>query len=186
MNKDCLNKKGLILLANGFEDTEAITTIDILYRAGIKPLMVSMNDEIILTQCKNEVVVKESIKNIDFKEFDFLVIPGGGAVMNNLIKNDYVDKAINSFIKDGKLVAAICAGPMTIGKLGYLRNRKFTCFPTCEEGIDGIYTKNGVEVDGNIITGKSMAYTIPFALEIVKYVLGEEKAKQVENNIYAK
>ena len=186
MNKDILNKKGLILLANGFEDTEAITTIDILYRAGIKPLMVSMNDEVILTQCKNELVVKESVKNIKFTDFDFLVIPGGGAVMNNLIKNETVDEAIHSFMSERKLVAAICAGPMTIGKLGYLKNRKFTCFPSCEVGIDGIYTKSGVEVDGNIITGKSMAYTIPFALEIVKYVLGEEKAKQVENNIYAK
>ena len=93
---------------------------------------------------------------------------------------------ITQFVFFVKPVFAICAGPMTIGKHGYFRDKKFTCFPSCEEGIEGKYTKEGVTVSGNFITGKSMAYTVDFGLAIVEKLLGKDKKKEVEAKIYAK
>lgn len=179
--------KGIILLASGFEDTEAITTIDVLRRAGLEIDMVSVNnEEILLTQSELYVKPEKLIKDIDYTIYDFLIIPGGKAVSKTLINLNIVDEVIKEYNEKGKLIACICAAPMLLGKNDLLKGKKFTCFPSCELGIDGIYTKKGVVTTGNYITGKSMAYTIPFALEIVKYLLGKEKSKQVSNSVFGK
>lgn len=177
--------KGIILLNNGFEDVEAIATIDVLRRAGITIDTFSLDDNDILTQSGINLKSEKLYKDINTSNYDFLVIPGGGAVFKYLHKRNEVSKIISKFADNNKLVATICAAPSLVGKLGYFKNKKFTCFPGCEEGIEGKYTGNGVEVVDNFITAKSMAYTIDFALEIVKYLLGKETAKKVEKSIYA-
>lgn len=179
--------KGLILLANGFEDTEAITTIDILRRAKINLDLVSVNDNLeIITQSKIIMKAEKLLKDVDLSAYDFLVIPGGGAVFNVLSKLEVVNDVIKEFDQKKKLIASICAAPSLLGKLGLFKDLKFTCYPSCEEGVDGIYTKEGVEVHQNYITAKSMAYTTNFALEIVKSLLGEEVKDTVEKAIYAR
>lgn len=178
--------KGIILIQNEFEDTEALTTIDILNRAGIKPVLVNMsNDNIITTQAGNKMIVDVFYKDIYLEDYDFLIIPGGKAVSKYLYYDDRVTKAIKNFVNRDKLVCAICAGPTTIGKLGLFEDLKYTCFPGCEEGIEGKHSKKGV-VSNKFITGKAMAYTTSFALEIVKKLLGKEKAKQVKGSIQGK
>ena len=177
--------KGLILLNNGFEDVEAIATIDVLRRAGVGLDLVSLDDTMITTQTGISLKSEKLLKDVKIDDYDFLVIPGGQAVFKYLHKRNEVSKLIDKFAKSGKLIATICAAPSLVGKLGYFKDKKYTCFPGCEEGIVGKYTGKGVEVSGNFITGKSMAYTIEFALEVVKYLLGKEKAKQVENSIFA-
>ena len=177
----------LALFGDFFEDTEAITTMDIIFRAGIALDKVNMgDDEKIVTQCQNVMCVPLMYKDIKMEDYDFLIIPGGGAVFNVLMKDSRVDDLVHYFVKANKPVFAICAGPMTIGKHGYFRDKKFTCFPSCEEGICGEYTKDGVTVSGNFITGKSMAYTVDFGLAIVEKLLGKDKKKEVEAKIYAK
>ena len=178
--------KGIILLNNGFEDVEAIATIDVLRRAKIELDLFSFDDVELQTQSGIKLRSEKLYKDLKLASYDFLVIPGGGAVFKYLHKRDEVSKIINEFAKANKLVASICAAPSLVGKLGYFKNKKYTCFPGCEAGIEGKYTGAGVEVVDNFITAKSMAYTIDFALEIVKYLLGKEIAKQVENSIYAK
>lgn len=177
--------KGIILLNNGFEDVEAIATIDVLRRAGITIDTFSLDDCNIKTQSGIKLQSEKLYKDLNLKEYDFLVIPGGGAVFKYLHARTEVSDIINAFAKDGKLVATICAAPSLVGKLGYFKGKKYTCFPGCDEEIEGTNTKKGVEVSGAFITAKSMAYTIDFALEIVKYLLGKEKAKIVEKSIYA-
>ena len=179
--------KGLILLTSGFEDTEAIATIDILRRAKLNIDLCSVNnEEEILTQ--NKMVIKPDlcVKDINYKEYDFLVIPGGKAVSKTLINLNDVKGMIHYFNSENKLIAAICAAPMLLGKAGILKGKKYTCFPGCEKGIEGVYTKKGVVVTVNVITGKSMAYTIDFALQIVKYLLGLDSYKTVKNAIFGK
>ena len=178
--------KGLILLNNGFEDVEAIATIDVLRRAKIDLDLFSLDDTNLLTQSQIKLHSEKLYKDLNLKDYDFLVIPGGGAVLKYLNKRNEVSDIINDFVKRDKLVAAICAAPLLVGKLGYFKGKKFTCFPGCEEGIDGIYTGHGVEVTDKFITAKSMAYTIDFALEIVVFLLGKDYKKQVEKSIYAK
>ena len=177
--------KGLILLNNGFEDVEAIATIDVLRRAGVGLDLVSLDDTMITTQTGISLKSEKLLKDVKIDDYDFLVIPGGQAVFKYLHKRNEVSKLIDKFAKSGKLIATICAAPSLVGKLGLFKDKKFTCFPGCEEGIVGKYTGKPVEVVGNFITAKSMAYTIDFALEIVKYLCGKEKAKSVENSIYA-
>ena len=179
-------KKGLVLLTNGFEDTEGIGTIDILKRAGLELDIVSVTSELeITTQYKNVLKLSKTLRECDLSNYDFLFIPGGGAVKNSLVNSEYVYNTIREFAKNGRLICTICAAPMLVGKLGLFENRKFTCYPGCEEGILGKYTKEGVQVSDNYITGKSMAYSIDFGLEIVKYLLGKETYNKVKQSVYA-
>ena len=179
-------KKGLVLLTHYFEDTEGIGTIDILKRAGLELDIVSVTSELeIVTQCENRLLLKKTLHDCNLDDYDFLFIPGGKAVMMSLSKMDYVYNVITSFASNGRLVATICAAPMLVGKLGLFENRKFTCFPGCEAGIRGKYTKESIQVSDNFITGKSMAYSIEFGLEIVKYLLGKETYNKVKESVYA-
>ena len=176
--------KGIILLNNGFEDVEAIATIDILRRAGIIVETFSLDDCNVKTQSGINIKSEKLYKDLNLKEDDFLVIPGGGAVFKYLHARHEVSDIINAFAKDGKLVSTICAAPSLVGKLGYFKGKKYTCFPGCSDGIEGTNTGKGVEVTGSFITAKAMAYTIDFALEIVKYLLGKEKAKAIEKSVH--
>lgn len=178
--------KGLIVLANGFEDTEALTTIDILKRSGIEIEKVNMGDnDKIISQYDNEIIVLKKAKDINIDDYDFLVIPGGKAVMNNLLNSNKLDEIVLHMARNKKLICAICAGPLVLGKHNLLSNEKFTCFKGCEKDIKGEYINEGVCVSNNYITAKSMAYTIPFALEIVKKITSEKIQKQVEKSIYS-
>jgi len=173
--------KGLMLLADGFEDTEALTTRDVLIRAGIEVTTASISDyQQVQSSFGVEVLSDALLKLIfDTTPYDFLVLPGGGRGTKNLENSQLVSIYIDKFVKSGKLVCAICAAPSILGHLGYLSGKKYTCFAGCEIGIDGIFTGNEVEHDGLFITARSMAYSIPFALEIIKTLLGEKNANQV-------
>lgn len=178
--------KGLVLLTHGFEDTEGIATIDILLRAGLELDIVSVtNDLEIKTQCNNKLLLNKSLIECNLNDYDFLFIPGGRAVKETLVNTQTVYNTISEFAKEGKLICTICAAPMLVGKLGLFENRKFTCFPGCEEGIVGKYTKDGIQVSDNYITGKSMAYSVDFGLEIVKYLLGKQAYLKVKQSVYA-
>lgn len=174
--------EGLILLANGFEDTEALTTRDVLTRAGIRMTLASIDDNIEVTSSfgvmvRSDVLLSE-LENMD--DFAFLVLPGGGRGTQNLGNSKLVQTIINIFAMQGKLICAICAAPSILGKLGYLKNEKYTCFAGFNQGFAGDFTGNEVEVSNNFITGRSMRYSIPFALAIIEKMLGKETKEKVE------
>ena len=171
-----------MLLADGFEDTEALTTRDVLTRAGIEMTTASISDyEQVQSSFGVEVLADALLKLIfDITPYDFLVLPGGGRGTMNLEASPIVKTCIEKFIQYDKYVCAICAAPSILGHRGYLKDKKFTCFAGCEEGIDGIFTGGEVEVDGKFITARSMMYSIPFALTIIRKLLGEEAAQKVE------
>ena len=161
--------KGVILLDNYFEDTESLSTIDVINRGNIEIVKVNMSDnEVLETQYGHKIIVKDFYKDINFDDFDFLVIPGGKAIANSLFNDKRVYEAIDKFDSKKKLIACICAAPSLIRE--YLKNKKYTCFPSFSKYIDGKYSGRGVEVTDNFITAKSMFYSIEFGLEIVKYL----------------
>ena len=177
-------KKGLVLIASGFEDTEGIATIDLLRRAGIELDIVSvMPIKQITTQTGLNLVLEKSISEVNTDDYDFLFIPGGGAVKNYLVKQEVVFQTILDFAKNNRLIATICAAPLLIGRLGLFENRKFTCFPGCEKDISGKYTGSSVQLSDNFITGKSMGHSVEFALEVVKYLLGTNTYNQLKQSI---
>ena len=174
-------KKGLMLLANGFEETEAITTHDILSRTHeIECVLASISASLEVNTSMG-LVVKANCLVDEIKEddFDFLVLPGGKVGVDNLKACPKVKELVLSFYKKSKGVYAICAAPSILEELGLLKDKTFTCFPGFE-GKTGKYQKGaGAVADGNIITGHSMAFTIPFAEEIVKRECGEEAIKRI-------
>jgi 4-methyl-5(b-hydroxyethyl)-thiazole monophosphate biosynthesis len=179
--------KVMIILANGFEDTEAIATIDVLKRSKIDVDLISMENSLeITTQYNLRILSEKLLKDVLPSDYDALIIPGGKAVFNVLDKNILLPSIIRGFVKEDKLVAAICAGPSQVGKLGLYKNHNYTCFPTTEKSItEGTYLQNqGVVRDGNFITAKSMAYAIDFGLEIIQYLLGENQRELVRKSIY--
>ena len=174
-------KKGLILLADGFEETEAITTHDILSRTHeIDCVLASITNSLKVKTSMGLVVEANcSVSGIEENDFDFIVLPGGKTGVDNLKACSKVKGLVLSFYKKNKGVYAICAAPSILEELGLLKGKTFTCFPGFE-GKTGKYQKNaGAVVDGNIITGHSMAFTIPFAEEIVKRECGEEAIKRI-------
>ena len=116
--------KGLIVLVNGFEDVEAIATIDILKRSSIKIDTTSLDNKEVVTKSKIKLYTDYILCDVNVDDYDFLIIPGGGAVFNILDKEKRIDDLIDSFYKQNKLICAICAAPRLIAKRGYFKNQK--------------------------------------------------------------
>ncbi len=178
--------KGLILLANHFEDVEALITIDLLRRAKIQIDLVSIEKSCqLVTQSGVQLKSDYLIDEILLDEYDFLVIPGGKAVYETHLHSDITKSCIQLFHQNSKLVATICAAPLTLNALGLLKNKEYVCFPGLEKDVDGILKGDAkVVVTGNLITSKAAGTTFDFAYEIIKYLAGEKLAKDVINNIY--
>lgn len=179
--------KGLIILSDGFEDVEAIATIDILRRSGIVVDTVSLYNKIVTTQSKNKIIVDYLLEEIDETDYNFLIIPGGKAVFNVLDNNKEIEELIDKFYSNNKLICAICAAPRLIIKKGYLKNKKFTIFPNCiDDYKGGILLDQGVVVEDKIITAKAMYYSIDFALAIIEKLQGTEQMKKIYKQIQGK
>lgn len=173
--------RGLLILADGFEDTEALTTRDVLIRAGIEVTTCSITDRLEVESSFGVHVLADALLKLifDCEPYDFIVLPGGGRGTRNLKECEFLKAYLDYFSLHDKLICAICAAPSVLGYYGYLDNRKYTCFAGFNEGIRGIFTGNEVERDDNIITARSMQYSIPFALEIIDYLLGSEVKEKV-------
>lgn len=179
--------KGLILLVNGFEESEAIITIDLLRRANIEVDLVSLTNSINVTSSGNITVVCDKLYGVtSLEDYNFLVIPGGKAVFNYHLESNTTKEIVDYFMNKHMLVAAICAAPMILGKYGYLKDKHFTCFPGCEENhFGGIYeTEYGAVLDDNIVTGKACGTTFDFVQTIIEYLLSEQEAEEVINKVY--
>ena len=178
--------KGIILLANNFEDAEAIVTIDLLKRAGILVDTVSMYDNyLVKSKYGLNITCDKLIKDVKETDYDFLIIPGGAAVMFHL-ENDDTLNTVKAFENSKKLIASICAAPSILGKLGLLDNEEFVCFPSFETYMPkGIYKEDKKAVTcNNHITSKAAGTVFNFAYEIIKYLISEQKAKQVFEEVY--
>jgi len=176
--------KGIIILADHFEDVEAIATIDVLRRAKLEIKTVSTKESLeVRSQSGITVKAEKLMKDIDVAEYDFLVIPGGKAVSESLVKNEKLNTLIKAFVFGEKLVATICAAPSLVGKLGFFGGKKFTCFPGFEKDIDGKYTAKEIEVVDNFITARSMYYSLDFGVAIIEKLLGKDKAKEIIKSI---
>ena len=179
--------KGIILLANHFEDVEALITIDILRRANITIDLVSVVEKLELNTQSNITIKAEKLyEDISLNDYDFLIIPGGKAVFETHLDSHKTKEAVDYFYSKNKLIASICAAPGVLGKYGYLDNIEYVCFPSCEEFMPkGILMKEKrVVVSNNIITSKAAGTTFDFAYEIVKYLTSEENANKVINSVY--
>ena len=171
-----------MLLADGFEDTEALTTRDVLLRAGIEVTTASISDRLEVQSSFGIHILCDALLKLifDTNPYDGIILPGGGRGTRNLSDSPLVEQYLQKFFSKNKLLCAICAAPSILGKYGYLVGHKYTCFAGFNEEIVGDFTESEVEVSGNIITARSMQYSIPFALAIVEKLLGREVKEKVQ------
>lgn len=174
-----------IFIADGFEEIEGLTVVDILRRAGIDIDMISINDENNATGShKITVKTEQTIHTADLDAYEAIVLPGGMPGTRNLGACEEVVRTIKTYAAEGKLVAAVCAAPSVLGENGLLDGRTATCYPGWEDKLLGArVTLNPVETDGNIITSRGMGTAIEFALAIVAYLTNEEAADKVRSSI---
>lgn len=172
-----------IFLNDRFEDIEAFAVIDILRRADIPLTTVGINKFDIVS--RSGLTVKADIidTELDFSDIDGIILPGGPGT-KNLEKSEIMKKALRCSAEKGGLIAAICAAPSILGHEGLLKGRKATCFPGFENELYGaLITDKSVVTDGNIITAKGAGVTVEFALEIVNYLLGENKMREIASEM---
>ncbi len=174
-------KKAFVFLATGFEETEAVGTIDVLRRGGIETTVVSITQELSVSGAHGlEVVADALYEEVNFIEADALVLPGGMPGSSNLNACEPLKTQLLKHYNEGKLVAAICAAPIVLGGLGILKGRTATCYPSFESALTGAnVTDNPVEVDGNVITGRGPGLVFNFSLAIVDALRGKAVAEEV-------
>lgn len=181
-------KRVSVILADGFEEIEALTVVDLLRRAKIYVDTVSVTDDYIVHGAHGiNVQTEDLFDEVNFVEFDMIVLPGGMPGTVNLEEHNGVRRVVKDFAEEGKFVAAICAAPTILGNLGLLKGKRITCYPAMEMKIQGaVLTGAPAAVDGNIITGRGAGTAIDFALKIIEQLMGLEKAKEIaESIVYA-
>ena len=164
--------------ADGTEEIEALTTIDVLRRGGVEALMVSITGSEYITSSHGiEIKCDMTIEEADLRDADFLLLPGGLPGSTNLLEHTGVREALMKQAADGGRIGAICAAPMVLGDLGLLRGKRATCYPGFEKYMDGAdYTEDIFTVDGNVITGCGPAATLPYAYAILEMLTDKETA----------
>lgn len=177
--------KVAIFMADGCEEIEGLTVVDILRRAGIGIDMVSIREELTVTGSHGiKFMADKCFQECAFNEYEGFILPGGKVGTENLGNSDYVCTTMKKAFSAGKLCAAICAAPSVLGGIGILAGHKATCYPGFEEKLTGAkYVVKKVVRDENVITSRGMGTAIEFALEIVAYFIDEAKAKEIEKSI---
>lgn len=172
----------LEFLANGFEEIEALTPVDILRRAGveIKTVAVGVQGRTVVGAHGIAVEADSTTDEITGLKPEMIILPGGMPGAKNLDEDTVVEQFVLDAAADGRVVAAICAAPMILGKRGLLSGKRATCYPGFEEELkEAILTGGRVEEDGNMITACGMGAALEFALVLCKRMKGEEAARTI-------
>lgn len=172
-----------IFLAPGFEEIEALATVDAMRRADMKIVEVSVTDTKHVTGATGQTVVADSLlTDIDPTDAEWIIIPGGQPGADNLHSSQKVNEIIKNQYERGGKIAAICAGPaVVVAPTGILKGKKGTCYPGLGNMIEsegGTYVKEPVVIDGNIITSEGPGTTLMFAKAIISASVGKEKADE--------
>ncbi|MBS6397263.1 MAG: DJ-1/PfpI family protein [Clostridiales bacterium] len=174
-----------VFLADGFEEIEGLTVVDILRRAGVETQMVSVTEEKTVEGSHGiRVQADICLKDADFGMTELLVLPGGMPGTKHLGACEALTGLLVQFCREGKKVAAICAAPGVLGDLGLLQGRKAACYPGFEDrliGAEVVFDK--VVTDGNVTTSRGMGTAIPFALSLVEQLVSPEKAMEIRKGI---
>jgi 4-methyl-5(b-hydroxyethyl)-thiazole monophosphate biosynthesis len=173
--------KVYLFLANGFEEIEGLTVVDLLRRVGIEISMVSITGEkYVMGSHGIKIETDELFENLDYADSDMLVLPGGMPGTSHLSEHLGLTALLKEFNQKGKMIGAICAAPSILGINGILEGKTVTCYPGYEAKLVGANISTGkTEVDSNIITSKGMGTSIDFALAIVEYLKDLETANKL-------
>ncbi len=172
----------LVPMAEGFEEIEAMTVIDVIRRAGIKVTTAGLPGTIVEGSRNVKVLTDTKLDSVVEGDYDALVLVGGSPGYSNLSKSNKIMKIIGDFHRDGKLVAAICGAPTVLAEAGILTNIKATVYPGLEKYIPKPRSERVIQ-EGNVITSQGPGTSMEFALKIVEYISGKETMKNVRDQL---
>jgi 4-methyl-5(b-hydroxyethyl)-thiazole monophosphate biosynthesis len=172
--------KVVILLAEGFEEVEAVAIIDVLRRAEIEVTSAGLHEGPVTSARKIIVLPDTVIDKIRTEDFDMVVLPGGQPGADNLNNDARVRTLLSEFHKKGKLTGAICAAPYVLANAGILEGKHATSYPTYKDKLGNVmYEEKTVVEDGNVMTSRGPGTALCFGLSIVAKLVGKEKAQQI-------
>ena len=181
-------KKALVLLANGCEEMEAVTTVDILRRGGVEVTVAGVTDGVITAsrgvRLMPDIPLNEALKQ---GPWDMVVMPGGMDGTRALTEDRRVQILLKETHDSGRLVAAICAAPMALERAGLLKDRRFTAYPGVlkVDAGGGTYTGSRVEIDGQVVTSRGPGTAVDFALTLVELAAGKVVREKVRQSLVA-
>ena len=174
-----------MLLGTGFEETEAIAPLDLLRRDGVEVMTVGVNGKIVYGSHNIGIEADILLSEMDLTNLDMIILPGGLGGVTSVRASKEAMNALRFAWDNGKYVAAICAGPTVLADLGITDHKQATCFPGCEDGMgSAVMVADAAAVrDGRLITGTSAGCAIPFGLELIKALKGENEAERIKKQI---
>jgi 4-methyl-5(b-hydroxyethyl)-thiazole monophosphate biosynthesis len=179
--------KILVPLAEGYEEIEAVSVIDILRRADVEVVTAGLKAGPVAGSHWIKVIPDTSLDEVDFRDFDGLVLPGGAPGFVNLGNDERILRMAREMDRAGKYVAAICAAPSVLIKAGVLQGRRATVSPSGKAQVEACaeFCEDRVVVDRNLITSRSPGTAMEFALKLVEVLAGEEKMRQIKEQTLA-
>ncbi len=174
-----------IHLAEGYEEVEALTCVDVLRRAGVEAKTVSVTGNLLVRGAHGINIEADILfEDADYDACEMIVLPGGLPGATNLRDHAGLTEQVKAFAKAGKPLAAICAAPLALAAHGALEGKEATIYPGMESNLAGANPTGGtVTVDGNVITGMGPALAMEFALALVEFLKGEETKKEVATGL---
>ena len=173
-----------VLLADGFEEVEALTPVDILRRCGAQVTTVGIGGREICGARGVKVIADTTETDAAVSDMDLLILPGGYPGYVHLEESNFVQNLIDIAVEKGIMIAAICAAPTILGHKGLLQGRTATCYPGMEDGLVGAtVSAEAVCVDGPFITSRSAATAMDFSLALARLYCGTQRANDVAQQI---
>ena len=176
----------LIHLADGFEEIEAISVIDVLRRAEVEVQTVSIMGRKEVHGAHGITVLADTLyENVAYTDAEMLILPGGGQGTQNLDQHAGLNEKLVAAAAQGKWVAAICAAPTVLGRLGILKGKSATCYPGCEDALQGanVSSANRTIIDGKIITSRGPGTSLDFALTLVELLKSRGTAETLRKQM---
>ncbi|KMQ51683.1 DJ-1/YajL/PfpI superfamily protein [Chitinispirillum alkaliphilum] len=175
--------RAIIVLADGFEELEAVACIDLLRRSPVEVCIAGL-DSLTITGSHEIRLEADMLLENHTPGFDALILPGGMPGTKNLAHSTPLKEVIIKADHEKKLLAAICAAPTVLYSAGVLKNKKATCYPGFEKQFsETIFVEKPVVRDEHIITSRGAGTAIPFSLEIIKYICGSEHSEKIASSI---
>ena len=178
--------KALHILADGFEDVEAVTALDILRRAAVEVTVAGLDGNMVTGARGTRVTPDTTLETVRGGVFDALVLPGGTRGAENLAASPLVREWVLAFHKAGKIIAAICAAPaIVLAPLGVLDGRSATCFPGMEDRFQTttLFKTDPVVVDGALITSRALGTALAFSLALAEKLTDRSTAERVRRAV---
>ncbi|HUI46359.1 MAG TPA: DJ-1 family glyoxalase III [Nitrospirota bacterium] len=173
-----------VILADGFEEVEAMAVIDVLRRGDIDTVIAGLHGGTVTSARKVRVIPDTVIDTVRAEDFDVIVLPGGQPGSDNLNADARVRELIRQFSMKGKITAAICAAPYVLANAGVLAGRRVTSYPTYKGQLGGaVYEEKAVVIDGNVLTSRGAGTALDFGLAIVEKLVGREKSLKIRDGM---